>query len=369
MRGADEIGGLQERWFELAESTSPAGLTLYPDYTMACLGAFDTFRDETLVAAAFLEDRLVAVLPARFTTRKASGISAAVLEFPDYPAPIRDVLISASVPARGVFQSLLSQLAATAGTRWDYTCFRGVLESSTLIELAGQMKQATAVHYDYSHRLCVETGDYVGSVLKSKARNNLRRNRKKLASRGSFEFRTVDAFPELEAAYQAFLVTEAAGWKSVRGGKRAIALHDDQTAFYRDLLARHAGEGRSHIHLLYLDGTPIASDLCIQTADSCYSLKHGYDEAYADMAPGNLLREYTVNYYGERDDVRFIDLLSGMKWHLSWQPERRRVYEVRFYNSTVKAGMMGLMAAVKRSLRPSPDPRMSPAGNDRWALT
>lgn len=356
MRGADEIGGLRERWFELAESTSAAGLTQYPDYTMACLGAFDTFRDETLVAAAFLEDRLVAVLPARLTARKASGFSASVLEFPDYPAPIRDVLISASVPARGVFEAMLSQLGAAAGTRWDYACFRGVLESSKLIELAGQMRQAAAVHYDYSHRLCVESEDYVGRVLKSKARNNLRRNRKKLASRGSFEFLTIAEFPDLEDAYQAFLTTEAAGWKSVRGGKRAIALHEDQTAFYRDLLARHAAQGRSHIHLLKLDGTPIASDLCILTAHSCYSLKHGYDEAYADMAPGNLLREYTVDYYGERDAVRFIDLLSGMKWHLSWQPERRRVYEVRFYNRTVKAGMMGLMAAARRSLRPTPDP-------------
>ncbi len=187
----------------------------------------------------------------------------------------------------------------------------------------------------FSHALDVSAPGYVARKLNSKARNNLRRNQKRLAYLGPYEFRTVDALPALDSAFEAFLAAEAAGWKSVRGGRRAVKLHTDQTGFYRDLMHRFASQCGCHIHLLLLDGRVIAADYCILVGHTCYSLKHGYDEAFASVAPGNLLREYTVDFYGHQPGIKTIDLISDQQWHLTWRPQRREVFDIRLFNQTL----------------------------------
>ena len=332
----DGVGTLEDDWFSLAETVESAGLTQYPQYGLACWHAFDAVREASMIVLILREDKIVGVFPVQLRKRRLYGISINVLEFLDFPTPVRDVLIDAEVSADDVMDCLTSDLSQALGKRWDFMSFRGVLESSVLVGLTERRRFAEKKHVDISHRLNVQEEGYVTRKLKSKVRSNLRRNLKKLGTRGDYRFETIDSFPALEDAYQAFLKTEAAGWKSVSGGKRAIALHADQTTFYRRLLEKSSEHGRSHIHLLYLDDEPIASDLCIMTSDACYSLKHGYDERYADVAPGNLLREYAVEYYGRHDEIDYIDLISGMNWHLAWQPERRKVYEARFYNRTAR---------------------------------
>ena len=348
-RGLDEIRGIQSEWFGLAESLGSASLTQYPDYMLSYLQSFDTAGQDVFVVAVFDRNRLVAIIPCRLVAERVLGIRLRVLEFPDYPVPVREVLIDPRVSSTAIFRAITSRLRSLLGSDWDFMRFRGVLEESVLVELAAVLPYATTTHYDFSHLLSVKTDKYVETVLNSKARNNLRRNRKKLAGHGEYEFRTFTTFPNLEDAYQAFLETEAAGWKSVKGGKRAIALHEDQSAFYLDLLRRCSQSGRSHIHILYLNDQPIASDLCILTAKSCYSLKHGYDEQYSHLAPGNLLREYAVEYYGRSSVIDSIDLVSGMAWHLTWRPERRKVFDVRFYNNSLRGILLYYFRRARRS--------------------
>lgn len=354
-RGLDEIRDIQREWFDLAESLDSAGLTQYPEYMLSYLQSFDTASDDVFVVCVFDRSRLVAILPCRLVAERVFGIRLRILDFPDYPVPIRDVLIGPSGSSTEIFHTFMSRIRSLIGSDWDYMRFRGVLESSVLVELAGKAKRSLKTHYDFSHLLSVKTDKYVETVLNSKARNNLRRNHKKLAGHGEYEFRTFTTFPELENAYQAFLETEAAGWKSVKGGRRAIALHEDQSAFYLDLLRRSSKSGRSHIHILYLNGQPIASDLCILTARSCYSLKHGYDEQYSDLAPGNLLREYAIEYYGRSRIIESIDLVSGMAWHLTWRPERRKVFDVRFYNNSLRGILLYYFRRARRSATQSID--------------
>lgn len=320
---------------------------------LSCFLAFDAVRSESRLVAVFRGNQLRAIFPVKRVIRRLYGMPVTVLEFLDFPASVRDVMVAPEESVDEIFNCLTKGIARATGSNWDFMCFRGVLESSVLVDLADRRSGSAKSHYDYSHLLDVSQAGYVQNVLKSKVRSNLRRNLKKLATRGRHEFQTVDSYPELESAFDAFLTTEAAGWKSVRGGKRAVMLHPDQTAFYRSLLAESAKYGRSHIHLLSLDGEPIASDFCILTKDTCFSLKHGYDEQYSDVAPGNLLREYTVEYYGGSDVVNAIDLVSGMKWHLAWQPERRKVYEVRFYNDTLRAKALYQLSQLRRSLKSS----------------
>jgi len=348
LKSEANIRAVYDDWFKLADSLDSAGVTQYPQHVLSCFLAFEAIRNESKIVAVFRGNHICAVFPVRQVTRRLYGARVRVLEFLDFPVPVRDVLIDPRESADEVFNFLVDGMAGAIEGAWDFMCFRGVLETSVLVELAERYALSVKSHYDFSHKLDVSHAGYVQNVLKSKVRSNLRRNLKKLGARGTYEFRTIDSYPQLEAAFDAFLTTEAAGWKSVRGGKRAVALHADQTAFYRSLLQESARHGRSHIHLLSLDGEPIASDYCILTADACFSLKHGYDEQYSDIAPGNLLREYTVEYYEGNNVVNSIDLVSGMKWHLAWQPERRKVYEVRFYNKTLRARTLFGLSRLRR---------------------
>ncbi len=347
-RGLDEIRGIQSEWFDLAESLGSAGLTQYPEYMLSYLQSFDMASEDVFVVSVFDRNHLIAIFPCRLVAERVFGIRLRVLEFPNYPVPIRDVLIGPTGSSAAIFQTITSRIQSLIKSNWDCMRFRGVLEESVLVGLARTSQRSSTTHYDFSHLLSVKTDQYVETVLNSKARNNLRRNRKKLAGHGEYQFRTFTTFPELENAYQAFLETEAAGWKSVKGGKRAIALHEDQSAFYLDLLRRCSQSGRGHIHILYLNGQAIASDLCILTAKSCYSLKHGYDEQYSNLAPGNLLREYAVEYYGRSSTIESIDLVSGMDWHLTWRPERRKVFDVRFYNKSLRGILLYYIRRARR---------------------
>ena len=219
-RGLDEIRGIQSEWFDLAESLGSAGLTQYPEYMLSYLQSFDMASEDVFVVSVLDRNHLIAIFPCRLVTERVFGIRLRVLEFPNYPVPIRDVLIGPTGSSAAIFQTITSRIRSLIESDWDYMRFRGVLEESVLVTLARTSQRSTTTHYDFSHLLSVKTDQYVETVLNSKARNNLRRNRKKLAGHGEYQFRTFTTFPELENAYQSFLETEAAGWKSVKGGKK-----------------------------------------------------------------------------------------------------------------------------------------------------
>ncbi len=333
-RGVAGLRELAPQWSALAEQLTSPALSQYPEYYQAYTAAFSPQPDECFITAFYRDESLVAVMPMRAVRRKAIVLGVWALKFPEIPMPIRDVLVLPGVSFQGILHCLTEQLETE--TPWHYLHLARVLETSVVPSIGSISEKTLAVRrrVGNSHALDVSASGYIQTHLNSRARNNLRRNRKKLAGLGRYEFRTADSLPALETAFESFLDAEAAGWKSVRGGKRAVKLHRNQTDFYRDLMRRSAAQGRCHIHLLLLDGRAIAADYCILTKNSCYSLKHGYDEKFSSVAPGNLLREYTINYYCARPKIRSVDLISEQPWHLTWRPVRRKVFDIKIFKPT-----------------------------------
>ena len=325
-------------WKALLERQPEPRLSQDPAYYQSYLDNFCPGASDALVVCVCRDSTLLAVIPLRCAERRVfPGIRAKALTFPDLPMPVRDALIDHRCSTADILTFVRDQLGKAAGIAWDYLNLRAVLKGSALVPggAVSHMPPMLQRQIGVSHALDVSAPGYVASKLNSKARNNLRRNQKKLAHLGRYEFRTVAALPALDSAFEAFLNAEAAGWKSVRGGKRAVKLHKDQTGFYRDLMRRVAPQRRCHIHLLLLDGRAIAADYCILSGDTCYSLKHGYDEEFSSVAPGNLLREYTVEFYGDQPEIRTLDLISDQQWHLAWRPHRRPVFDIKLFNRTL----------------------------------
>ena len=133
----------------------------------------------------------------------------------------------------------------------------------------------------------------------------LGRRRRRLEELGPVAFGVATDGAELDAAVEAFLSLEAAGWKGRRG--TALASRPQGAALARDLFAR-AGDGVSgRADILTLDGRPIAVGLSMIVGGTAHLWKAAYDESLARVAPGLLLeheivRAFHVTAFAERLD-------------------------------------------------------------------
>ncbi len=343
---ADDFDVAAAAWSSLLAQLPAAVVTQNVEYLQAYLQAFAPAPEQCMAVLVYADKQLVAVFPMRRASRQLLGLTLKVLEFPQLPMPIRDVLIAPGVAPQRVVDCLREQLHTLIGP-WDCLHLADVPATSSLLTpLSGTVHRSSGL----SNAISVAGAGYVQTRLNSNARNNLRRNIKKLSALGDYQCRTVTAPGKaLEEAFSSFLETEAAGWKSVSGGKRAVKLHADQTQFYRTLLHTKAAQGLAHIHLLLLDGRAIASDYCVVTKDVSFSLKHGYDETYAAAAPGNILRAYTIDYYEQDATVNTLDLVSNWDWHSRWKPMQRTIHDVKIFNRSVPGyAALGLQTLRRR---------------------
>jgi hypothetical protein len=345
--GANGINKIYQEWVELARHCRALHLMQLPDYYLSYAELLAPTPSAIIVSAFYDNSELSAIIPLRFTRLVKFGIPFGVLEFPNTPIPVRGFVASDHVTFQNLVACLANQFAGFYGEQWDILRLVGIpMPVMDDVDSGKKMKIIkTVVARNNYIQLC--DGDYIHDRLSTNMRNNLRRRMKRLVELGDFEFKTISSLPELYDAYDAFVETEAAGWKSRRGGKRAIKLNPDQRAFYHDLLVRHAKDGRCHIHLLEVDGRAIASDFCLLAGNSAFSLKHGFDEVFSDASPSQLLREYAIRYYSGKDDIQIIDLVSGYAWQDRWKPAKRDVLSVVTFNRTVRGRVLQAYSKIK----------------------
>jgi CelD/BcsL family acetyltransferase involved in cellulose biosynthesis len=341
------LASIAEPWRQLAAQQSNLLPTQCHEYFVAFREAFALAAPDFKLFACYRSGELVALLPTRFKRKSAFRIDIPILEFVNLPMPIRDILIAPEVSLSDVVNCLHVHLKDQ--WPWIYMHFKAVPNSSPLIKQTRGLTIRQEV-CGMSNAIDVARGKHINEVLSANTRNNLKRKRKKLNRLGQVVFTTITEPEHLDAAFQAFLDTEAAGWKSVSGGRRAVKLHADQTAFYRKLMQLKSVRREVHIHLLYVDDVPIASDYCILTKGISFSLKHGYDEKYADMAPGNLLRAYTIEYYESDDSIHTLDLISNWRWHNRWRPTSRPIYDVKIIWPSTMARLLYRVEALRRTI-------------------
>lgn len=348
LRGASGIRQIYDEWSDLAAQCGAGRLMQLPDYYLSCAEKLLKNSDGMLIAALRKNRTLVAVVPLQFRVRKKLGVSFNIVEFPDTPSPIREFVALDSVSLADLSGCLRTQFQSVFGKRLDMLRLSGfTVAASENTETINDDKDLPVSMIGKNNYIQVYDGDYVQEKLSSNMRSNLRRRRKRLDKLGTAEFKTVTELPELDSAFDAFVETEAAGWKSQRGGKRAIKLHEDQQSFYRDLTSRFAKNGQCHIHLLTLNGKAIASDYCLASGNSVSSLKHGYDEQFTDVTPSNLLRQYTVEYYSKDDTIDVIDLVSGYSWQDRWKPNHRCVCLAQDFNRTFRGQLLRLITSLR----------------------
>ncbi len=177
-----------------------------------------------------------------------------------------------------------------------------------------------------------ETWDELLASVSRNLRSQLGRRRRALSRHGELRFRTARGGDQLEPDLQAFLRLEGSGWKARSG--TAITSDGRTERLYTDFARSAAHAGWLRLHMLELDGQPIAADLNCTFAGGTFLVKTGFDERYADLSPGLVLRGEVLRASIE-DGAGFYDFLGGPdQYKLRWGAKLRPQMVVNAYRGT-----------------------------------
>ena len=181
--------------------------------------------------------------------------------------------------------------------------------------------------------------DYSGENYLSRRskniRSELRRRRQKLESLGDLELRVIRKGNEIDKYMDYYYDVYAKSWK----GKENIG-----PTFHRALARLAAEQGWLRLAFLFLDGTPIASQLRIVFNDACFFLKTAYDRQYRKYGPGIIMLADMIKYVIDVDHVREIDFGPGDEpYKRSWASQKREMRKIIIFNTTLKGRFLALL--------------------------
>jgi CelD/BcsL family acetyltransferase involved in cellulose biosynthesis len=119
-------------------------------------------------------------------------------------------------------------------------------------------------------------------------KKRLARYRRKMERDHEAEVEIAAAPEQIEAWLEEGFRLEQSGWKGESG--TAILSAPETTLFYREIARRFHARGELRLSRIALDGQAVAFSFCIQSANSLYSLKVGYDESWRKLVPGLVMQ-------------------------------------------------------------------------------
>jgi CelD/BcsL family acetyltransferase involved in cellulose biosynthesis len=127
---------------------------------------------------------------------------------------------------------------------------------------------------------------------------------------------------------------EAAAWK--RDAGTAISCDANVARFYTSLAQRAEQRGWLRLHFLEAGAKRIAFDYSLCYKNRLYLLKLGYDPAYAQYSPSNLLTQLALEASFERGEVEYDFLGDNLDWKKCWSGQVRPHYWLYVFADTVK---------------------------------
>lgn len=197
-----------------------------------------------------------------------------------------------------------------------------------------------------AHTPCLGTLDYIDTARVTLSgsfadywnrrgknlRANLKKQRAKLDREGIATRLEICRDPGAVAqAVRDYGRLESSGWKA--GCGTAVHAENAQGRYYRDMLEASCRRGTGSIYRYFFGERLVATDLCVEDADSVVVLKTAYDESAAGaLSPTLLMREEACKRLFDEGRVRRLEFYGRvMEWHLRWTDEVRTMYHVNCY--------------------------------------
>lgn len=334
-QGAAGLAAIREDWNRVTRAlNAPRFFHLYEWYE----SYLNTLSDSPVYfALARRKGAPVGVIPLVMSPLRIAGTKLRGLSLPYHPhmllcdAPLTNEGAD-SITAR----ELIAYMRRQREIQWDVLFFPNLLEDSDLLSALNAGPAALLVSEPQTrcnYLPCVQT-DHLAARFSQNFRGNLRKARNKLAKLNRVEFISARNRPDIDLALDEFLAVEASGWKGVAGARSAIKLDARVLSFYQSLAVNFSRIGACEINLLRAEGRCIAGQFCLVIGDTSYILKIGYDESYAQVAPGNMLLEHTIQRYFREGAIKYVNLITDTLWHSCWKPMSYAVSRALVFNMT-----------------------------------
>ena len=152
------------------------------------------------------------------------------------------------------------------------------------------------------------TWDEQLDALAGGMRKRLRRERSALEREGAVRFRRAAISEDESSWWPALLDTERASWKAAHGTD--LFRHPAVRNFFAELLPVMRAGGWLDLHLLELNGRPIAFELCFRVGASAFCYSKAYRADAAAFSPGTQLTAEVISAACNAG-LREYDLLRG----------------------------------------------------------
>jgi len=172
-------------------------------------------------------------------------------------------------------------------------------------------------------------------------RSDFRRAQRKAERHGAVACEILSPTPaEFDALFDEAIAVESHSWKRAAGS--ALEVDRSKQDFFRRFLGACCGDGLTRIAFLRIAGQPAAMQLALEWRERFWLFKIGYDEAWRDCSPGNLLMLHTLEY-AARKGLRSYELLGNVeRWiALLWTGEQLPCLRLRTYPRSLR-GLVAL---------------------------
>ncbi|MCC7299634.1 MAG: GNAT family N-acetyltransferase [Verrucomicrobia bacterium] len=168
---------------------------------------------------------------------------------------------------------------------------------------------------------------YFGGLSKNFHRNYCRIGRRIQEQLGvQFRFETGNADVNAEQ----FMDIEHQGWKAQR--KTSIRSDESYMNFFRLLTRRMEEQGWLRWAFLDIDGEPAAGQFMVQSGETLYVVKIGFNEKFSKLSPGAALFGHIIEKAFESSGgVKEINFMSGYTWMKDWNVQSRNLANIAFF--------------------------------------
>ena len=283
--------------------------------------------------AAFSAGRLVGYMALKQTTQRVLGLRASKLDFLVTYDDDRPQLVARPEQALAVSEAFYAYLLERK-REWSFLEFRQQDAASPLfpppaaVQLKGYLVRQWPSLDNGTIHVCWSTLDAYFKSFSKKFRSNVSRQMRSLLAAGEVEYLASSDPATTPALFELYRGIEPRSWK-LRAGV-AIGRHSQWVEYFKGLLDARQPM-RVSVHVLLLDGAPIAGLINGEFMKGLYALHIVYDESLSRLAPGSAML-----LMGMRQAIdgryAFFNLLSGFGYYkLRWQAQMTQTRIAQIY--------------------------------------
>jgi hypothetical protein len=282
---------------------------------------------------AFSEDRLAGYLALKLCRFRVLGFPAAKLDLLTAFKADRPHLVVAGDDVAAVRAAIYAHIFSR---RKEWSLFELEQQESTSA-LLPLPREATSRGCAFQQWPNMATGaiavrsrslaEYF-SALSKRFRSDVRRQMRALLAAGDVQLLTSSDSQTLAPLFELYRNVEAHSWKA--RSDAAFAGGNQLTEYYTGLM-NPSQPMRVAIHVLLLDGLPIAGLITGAFGKGLYALHTVYDERFSRLAPGSALLLMGMRFAIE-SGYGFFDLLQGFAYYKTrWLAEMTETQSLQIY--------------------------------------